>query len=96
VVIGLLWSGHAVPNRTGGVAMGLILGGALGNLGDRAFRAGEGFLGGAVVDFIDFQWFPIFNVADIGVVGGALLLVLATAIAGDPAHEDPTPVPDEA
>ena len=84
VVIGLLWSGRAVPNRTGAVAMGVILGGALGNLCDRAFRAGDGFLGGAVIDFIDFQWFPVFNVADIAVVGGAMLLILATAIEGDP------------
>ena len=88
VVIGLLWSGRAVPNRTGAVAMGMILGGALGNLCDRAFREGDGLLGGAVVDFIDFQWFPVFNVADIAVVGGAMLLVLATAIAGDPDAAD--------
>lgn len=90
VVIGLLWSGRAVPNRTGAVAMGMILGGALGNLGDRAFRAGDGFMGGAVVDFIDFQWFPVFNVADIGVVGGAMLLILATAIADEPEVVDET------
>jgi len=88
VVIGLLWSGRAVPNRTGAVAMGVILGGALGNLCDRAFREGDGFLGGAVIDFIDFQWFPVFNVADIAVVGGAMLLILATAIEGDPDGAD--------
>jgi signal peptidase II len=85
VVVGLLWSGRAVPNRLGAVATGMILGGAIGNLADRAFRAGDGFLGGAVVDFIDLQWFPVFNVADIGVVGGAALLVLATALADEPA-----------
>jgi signal peptidase II len=90
VVVGLLWSGRAVPNRTGAVAMGVILGGAIGNLSDRAFRRGDGFLGGAVVDFIDFQWFPVFNVADIGVVGGAFLLVFGTAIAEEPG--DPEPV----
>ena len=45
------------------------LGGALGNLADRVFRAGDdGFLGGRVVDFIDLQWWPVFNVADIAVV----------------------------
>jgi signal peptidase II len=79
VAIGLLWSGRTVPTRTGAVAVGLVLGGAAGNLADRAFRAGDGFLGGAVIDFIDAQWYPVFNVADMAVVGGALLLLFATA-----------------
>ena len=44
---------------------------------DRMFRSdGNGFLGGHVVDFIDFQWWPVFNVADIAIVVGGLLLVL--------------------
>ena len=79
MAVGLLWSGRTVPTRTGAVAVGLVLGGAAGNLTDRAFRAGTGFLGGAVIDFIDVQWYPVFNVADMAVVGGALLLLLATA-----------------
>jgi len=89
VAVGLLWSGRTVPTRTGAVAVGLIFGGAIGNLIDRAFRAGDGFLGGGVVDFIDVQWYPIFNVADMGVVLGALLLLFATARYGDgePAEE---------
>jgi signal peptidase II len=57
------------------VAGGFVMGGALGNLVDRLFR-GDGWLHGSVIDFIDFQWFPIFNVADIGVnVGGALFVL---------------------
>ncbi len=99
VAIGLLWSGRTVPTRTGAVAVGLVLGGAAGNLTDRAFRAGDGFLGGAVIDFVDVQWYPVFNVADMAVVGGALLLLFATAryheteteIVEDEA-EDPVPV----
>ena len=60
------------------VATGMIVGGALGNIMDRLFRAEDGFLSGGVVDFIDFQWFPIFNVADMGVtIGGALLILTA-------------------
>jgi signal peptidase II len=56
---------------------GLVLGGALGNIADRMFRD-EGWLRGAVVDFIDLQWFPIFNVADMAItVGGGLLLFTA-------------------
>jgi signal peptidase II len=57
------------------VAMGLVLGGALGNLIDRIVRDGNGFLRGAVVDFIDFQWWPVFNIADIAIVCGGILLV---------------------
>lgn len=55
-------------------ALALILGGALGNLVDRVRHEG------GVVDFLDvgvgsFRW-PIFNVADVGVTSGAVLLVL--------------------
>lgn len=86
VAVALFWTGRTVATRTGAVAVGMILGGAVGNLVDRAFRAGDGgVMGGAVVDFIDLQWYPIFNVADIGVVCGALLLLVATARQGDPA-----------
>ncbi len=62
------------------MALGLILGGALGNLADRAFR-GSGFFGGGVVDFIDLQWWPVFNVADSCVVIGGILLVIVTLFA---------------
>lgn len=52
----------------------LIVAGAVGNLSDRIFR-GDGWLHGRVVDFIDFQWFPSFNVADSSITVGAILLV---------------------
>ena len=56
-------------------SLGLLLGGAAGNLVDRLFRSpGPGR--GAVVDFIDFQVWPSFNVADSGIVVGGLLAVL--------------------
>jgi signal peptidase II len=64
------------------VALGLVLGGALGNLVDRVFR-GDGVLRGAVVDFIsvfgpDGRVWPIFNAADSAIVcGGILGAVLA-------------------
>ena len=54
----------------------MIIGGALGNLADRAFRSGDGFLGGAVVDFVDLQWWPVFNLADAAVVVGGATIVL--------------------
>ena len=58
------------------IAVALVLGGALGNLADRAFRDGQGFLGGAVIDFIDLQWWPVFNVADAAITVGAATLAL--------------------
>ena len=58
------------------VALGLILGGALGNLTDRVVR-GSGLLG-RVIDFIDFHVWPIFNLADSAIVVGAVLLAIAS------------------
>lgn len=77
VVVLLLWQGRSVDTRLGAVALGLVVGGALGNVIDRAAR-GDGLFQGAVVDFIDLQWWPVFNVADMAVVVGGLLLVLTT------------------
>ncbi len=57
------------------LSLGLLLGGATGNLVDRLFRS-PGVGRGAVVDFIDFQVWPSFNVADSGIVVGGLLAVL--------------------
>ncbi len=58
--------------------MGIILGGALGNLTDRAFRSGDGFLGGRVVDMVDLQWWPVFNLADSALWVGVGVLLLAS------------------
>ena len=57
------------------LALGLVLGGALGNLTDR-FTTGETFFSGHVVDFIDYNGWFVGNVADIALVCGAILLVL--------------------
>ncbi|GIV88576.1 MAG: lipoprotein signal peptidase [Pirellulaceae bacterium] len=64
-----------LPNRRKlvQVAMGLILGGALGNVIDR-IRLGY------VVDFIQVGWFPIFNLADSAITVGAVLLMLHYAL----------------
>jgi signal peptidase II len=59
-------------DRVVAAALGLILGGALGNLTDRIAR-GPG-LSGDVVDFIDLHVWPVFNLADAAIVIGALLL----------------------
>jgi len=57
------------------VGLALILGGAAGNVVDRIVRSPHGFLTGHVVDFIDFQFWPVFNVADMGVTCGILLVI---------------------
>ena len=77
VVSMLIFTGPTVRSRFGAVAIGLVAGGAIGNLTDRAFRAGSGFMGGRVVDWIDVQWWPVFNVADSAVSIGAVALVAA-------------------
>ncbi|MFN0091783.1 MAG: signal peptidase II [Acidimicrobiales bacterium] len=84
IVIVLIRAGKAVTTRTGAVALGLVLGGAVGNLLDRLFNNPDGLLGGAVRDFIDLQWWPIFNIADCGIVIGGALLVLAGLRQGEP------------
>jgi signal peptidase II len=79
IVAVLVRSGRYATRPASAVAIGLVVGGALGNLVDRAFREGDGFLGGGVVDFIDLQWWPVFNVADSAIVVGAILLFLVEA-----------------
>jgi signal peptidase II len=81
LVIGavLLFGRRLLTSPLAVVGIALVLGGALGNLGDRLFRD----TGGAVVDFIDLQWWPIFNVADACIVVGGALLVLAGQRAPD-------------
>jgi signal peptidase II len=76
VVVGVLWYARTLPDRRARFLLGMIVGGAIGNLIDRIFRADDGFLSGGVVDFIDFQWWPVFNIADIGVVCGAIGLAV--------------------
>ncbi|MFJ5678434.1 signal peptidase II [Streptomyces sp. NPDC093097] len=56
------------------IALGLLLGGALGNLTDRLFRA-PGGLQGAVVDFISVRDFSVMNLADWAIVCGGTLIV---------------------
>jgi signal peptidase II len=39
-------------------------------------RGGQDVLSGAVVDFVDLQWWPVFNLADVAITCGALLLAV--------------------
>ncbi|RUP27873.1 MULTISPECIES: signal peptidase II [Mycolicibacterium] len=74
VVLGIIWMGRRLVSLWWALGLGMILGGAVGNLMDRFFRA-PGPLRGHVVDFLSVGWWPVFNVADSAVVCGAVLLV---------------------
>lgn len=64
-------------SRSVSIVTGLIIGGALGNVIDRLLRRGDGgFLGGYVVDFVDLGWWPVFNVADMGIVVGVVSMMV--------------------
>lgn len=86
IVAGLfVWMKRA-DNRLTAVSLGLIVGGALGNLVDRLQH-------GAVTDFLDFyvaayHW-PAFNLADMAIVGGAALMVLESLLGRDKAKIHP-------
>ena len=67
-----------IANRWWSVVLGLALGGVLGNLTDRIFREPSIF-NGHVIDWIELPSFPVFNVADMAIVGAALVSVLLIA-----------------
>lgn len=79
VVAGILLYVRRVMSPAMGVGLGLIAGGALGNLTDRFFRS-PGPLRGGVVDWIDLGWFPSFNAADSAITVGVGLLLLASSV----------------
>ncbi|NYF97016.1 signal peptidase II [Janibacter cremeus] len=74
VTLAILAVAPRIGSARWGLALGLLLGGSLGNLFDRFFRE-PGPLEGHVVDFIDYGGLFVGNVADIAIVGGALLLL---------------------
>jgi signal peptidase II len=75
VVIVIVRSISSLASAGWATSLGLLLGGALGNLSDRIFRA-PGPFRGHVVDWIEFPHWPVFNVADSGIVIGGVLAVL--------------------
>ena len=75
VALVIIWQAWRTRSLPWALTLGVLLGGALGNLADRYFRApGPGR--GHVVDFLMLPNFPVFNVADIGVTTAAVLIVL--------------------
>ena len=75
-----LWSSlKKVSTNLSLVGTAMLIGGALGNVVDRLFR-GEKWLAGSVIDFIDLQWFPVFNIADSAVTLGAAMLITSSVV----------------
>lgn len=74
VTVAILVVAPRIGSHRWSLALGLLLGGSLGNLHDRFFRE-PGPLHGHVIDFIDYGGFFVGNVADIAIVLGALLLL---------------------
>ncbi len=71
------------------IGYALMLGGALGNLGDRLFRAEDGFGSGSVVDFVDLNWWPVFNVADSAItIGIAVILWTSFSVAREVVQQE--------
>ncbi|WP_298210685.1 signal peptidase II [Ferrimicrobium sp.] len=80
IVIAVAVGAYALmtPSRLKRIAASLVTGGALGNLSDRLFRHNHG----AVIDFIRFPHWPIFNLADSAITVGVVLLLIAGVLEG--------------
>lgn len=100
VVVFIVFTARRLGSRGWALALGLLLGGSLGNLTDRMFRApGPGR--GHVVDFLQLPNFPIFNIGDSAIVTAAALIALLAfrginvdgtrVVEHTPRHEAPEP-----
>jgi signal peptidase II len=87
VIGGILYAGRRARGLPVQLALGLLLGGAVGNLLDRLLR-GDQPLRGEVVDFIKIGWWPVFNLADSCIVIGGLLLAFLLSRAERPAEPE--------
>ncbi len=68
--LAVLWRWKGVQGRAFRVSLGLIMAGAVGNIIDRIFL-------GEVVDFIDFRFWPVFNLADVAMVVGVAMALFS-------------------
>jgi signal peptidase II len=78
VIIFIVRTSRQIYSLPWAIALGLLLGGATGNLTDRIFRS-PGPLRGWVVDWIQLPHWPVFNLADSAITCGAVLMVLLAA-----------------
>ena len=75
VIIYILRAARKLRSLPWAITLGLLLGGATGNLADRIFRS-PGLFRGDVVDWIELPHWPVFNLADSAIVCGGVLAVL--------------------
>ncbi len=78
VCVVIVFASTRLDSMPTAIGLGLILGGALGNLTDRLVRGPRG-----VIDFIDFRVWPVFNAADSAIVIGALIVAVAGIVRRD-------------
>jgi lipoprotein signal peptidase len=78
VIVVILRTSRRIRSRGWAITLGLLLGGATGNLIDRIFRGPAPFRGW-VVDWIQIPHWPVFNLADSAIVCGGILAVLLSA-----------------
>ncbi len=78
VIVVILRSSRRIRSLSWAITLGLLLGGATGNLIDRIFRS-PGLFRGWVVDWIQVPHWPVFNLADSAIVCGGILAVLLSA-----------------
>ena len=79
VIIFIIRTSRQIHSLPWAIALGLLLGGATGNLTDRIFRAPAPFRGW-VVDWIQLPHWPVFNLADSAITCGAVLMVLLAGL----------------
>lgn len=72
IVVFILYWARTMQSTAWAIPLGLVLGGGLGNLTDRVFRDTDG----RVVDFVDIQVLPLFNVADSAITVGVVALLI--------------------
>jgi signal peptidase II len=78
VIVVILRTSRQIRSIAWAITLGLLLGGATGNLADRIFRY-PGLFRGYVVDWIEVPHWPVFNLADSAIVCGGVLAVLLSA-----------------
>ena len=74
-VITIVYYSFKITSLGWATALGLLLGGVLGNLTDRLFRS-PGFLKGEVIDWLELTHWPVFNLADSAIVVAAFLAIV--------------------